>query len=487
MKPQKLYDLLGEINDSLILRAQKSRKNKKYIRYISIAACLVLVITAVSVYAHFKPEGTILPTANALATAVYPQEVKYPIEEDYLNENGEVDYNAYSEAYSVWHDEWRKKNTLEVTDDGINDYVKNTLSVLAKDNGENLVYSPANIYFALSMLSECTDGQTQAEILNVLGYDDIEVLRKNTNNLWQKLYADNGVYSSVFANSIWLKDGINYNSDTLNILKDSYYASVFSGDFSNEGYLASVKDWINQNTKGLLKDQTETIEFNDATMAALVSTIYFNAKWNSKFGEEFTEKGDFFGTDGKVSADFMKSSHSQAYYYADGYSATTLRFEQDSSMHFILPDENVSVYDIIGKDGVLDIITNRAATYEYDGEAKKAYPIVNLSVPRFDVSKNIDLIDTFKSLGINTAFDKSNADFSPLTTDLPLFLSKAQHAARVKIDEEGCEAAAYTIMAKDAGSAPPDSVVDMVLDRPFIFVISGKNDLPRFIGIVNNP
>ena len=70
---------------------------------------------------------------------------------------------------------------------------------------------------------------------------------------------------------------------------------------------------------------------------------------------------------------------------------------------------------------------------------------------------------------------------------MPLFLSKAQHAARVKIDEEGCEAAAYTVMLKDAGAALPDSVVDMVLDRPFIFVISGENGLPRFIGIVNNP
>ncbi len=421
-----------------------------------------------------------------LASAVYPKELKYPIEEEFTNENGEVDYDAYSDAYSDWYDAKRKKNTLEVYDNGINDYVKNTLSVLAKDNGENLVYSPANIYFALSMLSECTNGQTQAEILNVLGYDDIEALAKNTNNLWQKLYADNGVYSSILANSIWLKDGINYNKDTLNVLKNNYYASSFSGDFLNEGYATAVKDWINQNTKELLKDQTQNIKFNEQTAAALVSTIYFNAKWNNKINKDLTEKGDFFTQNGIVKVDFMKTG-SNVYYYGNGYSATTLHFEQDSSMHFILPDKDTSLYDIITKDGVLDIITDRAANYEYDGEAKKAYPIVNLSVPKFDVATDIDLKDAFNTLGINTVFDENRADFSPLTTDIPLFLSKVKHASRVKIDEDGCEAAAYTIMAKDAGSAPPKDEVDMVLDRPFIFAITGKDGLPRFVGIVNNP
>ena len=337
------------------------------------------------------------------------------------------------------------------------------------------------------MLAECTGGQSQSEILSVLGYDDVTALRQNTKNLWQKMYADNGVYSSILANSIWLSDGINYNEDTLNILKDSYYASAFSGDFKNDGYTAALKDWINKNTKDLLKDQAQKIEFNDATVSALVSTVYFNAQWNSKFNKDKTEKGDFYSPDGKVKADFMKSSGSQQYYYADGYSATTLSFEQDSSMHFILPDENVSVYDIITSEGVLDVISNRAASYNYEGKVNKAYPIVNLSVPRFDAVNDINLQEALDTLGIKTVFDKANADFSPLTTDIPLFLSKAQHAARVKIDEEGCEAAAYTVMLKDAGASPPDSVVDMVLDRPFIFAVTGSDGLPRFVGIINNP
>ncbi len=453
-------------------------------KLISFALIFVILLSFSSCK---KPHECRDAEYTPLATAVYPTDAKYPLEANYSDKNGEIDYYAYSQAESLWFNAHREKNTLEVYDDGIADYVKNTLSVLAKKDNQNLVYSPANIYFALAMLAECTGGSTQSEILNVLGYDNTETLRKNTSNLWQKMYADYGVYSSVLANSIWLADGIDYNKDTLDTLKNSYFASAYSGNFSNESYSAAVRDWINKNTKDLLKNQSKDIKFNKETVAALVSTVYFNAKWNDRFNKDLTEKGDFFGTGGKVKADFMKSSHSQTYYYANGYSATTLNFDVDGSMHFILPDKDSSVYDIITNDGVLDIITNRAASYEYEGEVKKAYPIVNLSVPKFDVATDIDLKDAFNTLGINTVFDENRADFSSLTTDVPLFLSKVKHASRVKIDEDGCEAAAYTVMIKEAGAAPPDNVVDMVLNRPFIFAISGKDGMPRFVGIISQP
>ncbi len=68
-----------------------------------------------------------------------------------------------------------------------------------------------------------------------------------------------------------------------------------------------------------------------------------------------------------------------------------------------------------------------------------------------------------------------------------LHASKVQHAARVKIDEEGCEAAAFTAIIGDATSAMPEDlpVVEMELDRPFAFAITGADGLPLFVGAVN--
>ena len=55
------------------------------------------------------------------------------------------------------------------------------------------------------------------------------------------------------------------------------------------------------------------------------------------------------------------------------------------------------------------------------------------------------------------------------------------------VDEEGVTAAAYTMMANSGAGMPPEEEVDFVLDRPFLFVITGVDGLPLFTGIVNTP
>ena len=68
-----------------------------------------------------------------------------------------------------------------------------------------------------------------------------------------------------------------------------------------------------------------------------------------------------------------------------------------------------------------------------------------------------------------------------------VYVSQARHAARVVIDEEGVTAAAYTVMAASGSSMPPDEEIDFVLDRPFLFVLTGTDGVPLFVGVVNQP
>ena len=95
--------------------------------------------------------------------------------------------------------------------------------------------------------------------------------------------------------------------------------------------------------------------------------------------------------------------------------------------------------------------------------------------------------DGLKKMGVKDVFKDSDADFSVLTDLEPVWLEKVQHAARVVIDEEGCTAAAYTAMLLLGSAAPPDEEVDFVLDRPFLFVLTGIDNLPLFVGVVNQP
>ena len=67
-----------------------------------------------------------------------------------------------------------------------------------------------------------------------------------------------------------------------------------------------------------------------------------------------------------------------------------------------------------------------------------------------------------------------------------IYLTGANQSVRVQIDEEGVKAATY-IEFPGAGSAePPEEIIDFVLDRPFLFVIT-KESVPLFAGCVNQP
>ena len=92
-------------------------------------------------------------------------------------------------------------------------------------------------------------------------------------------------------------------------------------------------------------------------------------------------------------------------------------------------------------------------------------------------------------MGVKNVFDSGVSDFSPLTEDAEnLMVSRIQHAARVTIDEDGCEAAAYTVGVVELTAAMMEEpeIIDFTLNRPFLFVVA-EGSLPLFAGVVNTP
>ena len=424
--------------------------------------------------------------ATALAAAVYPEMASYPKEEDYISpETGEYDYDKYDKAYTAW---WEGRNALRSDTDytGMLDgfLSASTVQFLTGAGEENRVYSPLNVYMALSMLAETAGGNSRRQILDLLGADSIETLRERVSTLWKDHYRNDGIVTALLANSLWLRDGMTYSQDTLDTLARDYYASSFSGEMGSEEYNQALRDWLNEQTGGLLKEQATGLSMDPDTVLALASTVYFKAAWSGKFSKDRTERDVFHAPSGNMEADFMHSSAQRTYYWGEHFAAIQLRFQEGGSMWLILPDEGTGPDDLLTTGEAMDFLLAN----HYTGSK---YLKVNLSMPKFDVSSDLGLIEGLKALGVTDVFDDSVSDFDPLgaSTDDPLFVSKVQHAARVKVDEEGCEAAAYTVITVEPSSAafPPADEVDVILDRPFLFAITGDSGLPLFTGVVNQP
>ncbi len=475
MKSNDIFDGVTDIRDDIIDSAaagdakNAKKKRSKKLRWISaVAAALALVIVG----------GVMLNTGGALkvyaiSEAEYPKMAKYP-------------GNWYTDKqYDAWWASVRaQKRDLGDTSDLESFFAESARTFLSDADGDNIVYSPLNVYMALSMLAELTDGESRGQILTLLGCDGIESLRRRANDVWNCNYRDDGALSSIIASSLWLNENVSFKKDTMNTLASEYYASSYRGQMGSEQFDRALHEWLNKQTGNLLSEQAEQIEFDAETVLAIAATVYLRAKWGFEFDKENTSPQTFRGADGDLIVDFMHQRDDQGYYWGEKFAAVSQGFEEGGEMWFILPDEGVSPEELLRDAEASSFIfsPDRART------ENSKYLYVNKSIPKFDVSSDLDLVDGLQNLGVVDVFDDTKSDFSPMTDDdIPISVTSVDHAARVVIDEEGCTAAAFTVMLTAGAPMPPDDEVDFVLDRPFLFCITGDSGLPLFVGIVNNP
>lgn len=413
--------------------------------------------------------------AFALAEARYPESAPYPDETKYSGAK-------FDTVYDAWSAERRARNAAATSASGaMDEYLRAALpALLTTGDGKNAVFSPVSVYMALSMLAEVTDGESRAQLLALLGAESIDALRKTAGQVWAANYQNDGAVTSILADSLWLSDSMDYNANTLARLADSYYASAYRGEMGSEAFNKALRRWINEQTGGLLKDSADGLSLAPETVIALVSTIYFRAKWGSEFSKSKTADGIFHAPDGDITHEFMHETMESTYYAADSFAAVGKYLEGSGTMWFLLPDEGVTPEELL-TSGAVDFLLSQENT-----ESK--FMTIDLSVPRFDVSADTELSAALHALGVTDVFDADTADFSPLMDNADgIFLSQAKHAARVAIDEEGVIAAAYTVMAAAGAAMPPEERVDFTLDRPFLFAVTGGSGAVLFAGIVNTP
>ncbi len=440
-------------------------KTKSKIRIAAITALLAVCLSA-----FFGCAGS---GAYALTKVKYPKMSKYP---SGLSLNSESAYDKWNE------DRQTQTNQYEGYDQGLGEYyIKTARQLLGSADNENAIYSPLNIYVALAMLAETTDGNSRAEILKLLGVDSMENLRKKTDAIWNANYCDDGTVTSVLASSLWMDKSIDYNKETLKTLTDFYHASTFAGKMGDSNYSAALRSWLNEQTGNMLKDSVDNLNFDPETVMAIATTVYFKAKWDDEFKETGNKEAIFHGVSGDKNCIFMNQQSHGMYYYGEKFGAAYRRLENSGKMWFILPDEGVSINELLESEAIEKFF---ASDKEW---ASSKYIKINMSLPKFDINSDITLDDCLKNLGLNDIFNPQKSDFSPLVgNSRRLALSSAKHAARIIVDEVGVTGTSYTLLPMAGAAEPPKDEVDFVLDRPFIFVITGQTDMPLFIGVVNN-
>ena len=468
MKREDILTALEEISDKHIAEAEKPPKKRTFLKLVAAAA-----VIAIGINLFYGPA---LITAYAVTKPSEPRMMERPKSGDY------VDLEKWMEVWDEWQTEQEARS--EITAQAIaglqSFFAEGNSQFLQTEKNENKIWSPVNAYIGLSMLAEITEGETKQQILDMFGVQDTDELRKQVSAVWESVYQDNSNEICVLANSLWLEKGLEYNQETMDALGYYYYASVYQGDLGSNQMNRDIAAWINNNTGKFLNDSTKNIQLDSETIMALYSTLYFQARWQDEFSESNNGEGTFYMPEGEVETIYMnKKAATMEYYWGENFSAVTMSLKNGCDMWFILPDEGMTVEDVLDNGTYMDmLVTNQ-------WENKKGMK-VNFSVPKFDVSSTMDLADGLEKMGMTNVFDQKLGEYTNLTSDSPIWLTGANLSVRVQIDEEGVKAAAYIEIPGAGAAAPPDEIIDFVLNRPFLFVITNGN-VPLFVGCVNNP
>ncbi len=419
-----------------------------------------------------RPAPAMDLTQYAVVEAAYPVFPKEPVYGDFIDDNGEGDWDAYFAAQEAYREELRKMGKGERPDGGaVLSFAERTAAEIFAGR-ENTVYSPISLYAALGMLTELTEGETKGQVMDLLGAADTETLRQQIHRLWTSVYQDGDAVCRL-ANAAFLRENANVKQAAVDALAQWYFASSYRVPMGTAEADQVIASWLNQQTGGLLAEETGSIHTKKENLLRLYNTIYYKAGWLDAFESGQTETDTFTAADGsKQQTGFMHKQEEGSFRKGEGYTAATKPLDY-GRMVFVLPEEGVTPESLLQRQGFL---TELAEGYD---SAQVIW-----SVPKFDVKSSTDLENVLKALGVTDAFDGNKADFTPLS-DNGAVVDSVMQAARVKVDEEGVEAAAYTeIAVNDSAAMETPPVVEMTLDRPFAFVIFDGNDVPLFVGTV---
>ncbi len=350
-------------------------------------------------------------------------------------------------------------------------------------DSENLMISPLSISMALSMVLNGAQGETFEDMKNTLNLTDMDLDEINGafQSLIELLSTVDPEVTFRIANSIWHLEGLPVEEDFLERLITYYGAEVSGLDFSDPASVDIINEWVKQNTDGLIEEIVDEIPAH--MVMYLINALYFQGDWLRQFDVQDTRKADFnLETGETVEVDMMRQDGLFATYMSNEVQIIELPYGDSLfSMTVMMPaNPNMPIDQFIEEKISAESLNTWRSNLSVDNRA------VTVNFPKFELEYEIEYNDILKAMGMEIAFNKTEADLLGIADVRPgnLFIDNVTHKTFIRVDEKGTEAAAVTSVGIGVESTPPQ----MIVDRPFVYIIheriSGTN---LFMGKVKNP
>ncbi len=342
--------------------------------------------------------------------------------------------------------------------------------------GDNQLFSPLSLEFALCMVANGAKGETREEIERAIGLSVAEMNEALCGILERVENCKFG--TTLLANSIWAKDDGSFtvNPAFLQAVADYYNAQVYKAPL-DAATCEQLNAWVKEYTKGMIPHLLDSID--PSTVLLLVNVLTFDQKWEVPYESDQVKKNQIFTNYDRGEAKVtMLSSTERKYVEGFGFTGFLKSYEGSYDILFLLPDEEKDVYETMGAltgDDYRALYRNAEATD------------VRVKIPEFSYDCTYDdLIPALASTGIERAFSDALADFSELGESAlgNIYIGMVLQKTHIELDRSGTKAAAATVIGMKDAAMPPMDEREVILDRPFGYVIFDRTTgTPLFLGI----
>ncbi|MDY4857946.1 MAG: serpin family protein [Candidatus Onthovivens sp.] len=379
-----------------------------------------------------------------------------------------------------------KREYTNYTGDFISSYINEY-----KTKDDNLIASPLSLIYNLGMLVNVSSNKFKENILNYfnLSKDKFDKYLNEIYNLFLKnLYNSNNqlLTKSYISNSIWLEQSYEYNDEILKDLATIYYA--YSYKVNNIDNVDKTNQLVNK----FIKDQTNNLidvdpQIEKDTIFSLLSILYLKDLWNS-YGIDLSYSDKLFTFKNKDNSEKRINLLVGSYNPGKIYETSTYEMFYTSSnkyqIKFILPKENYDIESIFNESVIKEVsLFNDYITYDENLDVFYASRIL---LPAFEVSNTNQIEKLLKNIGLYSATIVDTHEFVLNSTILNNI--RTIQSSKLKVDKIGIEGASVTITNIDATSPEPYETIydELIINRPFGFIIQDNNGLVVFGGIINN-
>lgn len=331
------------------------------------------------------------------------------------------------------------------------------------ERSENLVFSPLGLTTGLGLLTTGASGETSAELtaaLHQAGLDTAPIAQWLAKDLrpvadWhQRIYTcSTAASSSDFAAGAQK----NFATDTLPLPA-----------------VEEIDRWLAQVTQGLVPRLAN--RDLSGIQVLLVNAFLLKLDWTTPFRPSWTHQADFRSPAGTVKVAMMQQEESLPFTQGPGFSIVEIPYGSDHRLVFdcVLPDKDdglAAIEEALRWETLRPILTG----------LKKE--LVFLSLPRFELSCNLECNPLLQAVGIRRAFTAA-AEFEKIGAGL--YVTRAVQQTVLRVEEHGTVAAFVTEIPMASPIPPPHQ--DFVVDHPFLFFIRDrKTGLILVTGRVVNP